>query len=346
MEIIKKMYIVLIALSFLSCKKAPLETLSNNKLEVSNKIPNSTFQKIDYINREIVNGIFVFKFKDKTITLEYETSTLLGISDNHNFKIFSSQYDLDLGEVNLHRFDSKNSQIYIVELKDYDYITYNLYFVENNQVYYLGVKDIDLSNQFNDKNNSLKIEINNKENIISMNLQINEKYFSKSDFKTKSLLKPLREYGKIEDYLGNNIFNDDSEDKNLITTAENEYFSINIDKNEVITVNSKKGKNKYINSNILEGNMNCPDTSIDEVILKNNYFTIQKYNCNDNFFLKEYITFRQDVKGVFLYKYGIEQTDKQNPDKVLPNKNYGVKDFGSVPFQEVDKEFLRSLMIK
>lgn len=79
---------------------------------------------------------------------------------------------------------------------------------------------------------------------------------------------------------------------------------------------------------------------------KNNYFTIQKYNCNDNFFLKEYITFRQDVKGVFLYKYGIEQTDKQNPDKVLPNKNYGVKDFGSVPFQEVDKEFLRSLMIK
>lgn len=262
------MYIVLIALSFLSCKKAPLETLSNNKLEVSNKIPNSTFQKIDYINREIVNGIFVFKFKDKTITLEYETSTLLGISDNHNFKIFSSQYDLDLGEVNLHRFDSKNSQIYIVELKDYDYITYNLYFVENNQVYYLGVKDIDLSNQFNDKNNSLKIEINNKENIISMNLQINEKYFSKSDFKIKSLLKPLREYVKIEDYLGNNIFNDDSEDKNLITTAENEYFSINIDKNEVITVNSKKGKNKYINSNILEGNMNCPDTSIDEVILK------------------------------------------------------------------------------
>ncbi|AZA95951.1 hypothetical protein [Chryseobacterium shandongense] len=265
---------------------------------------------------------------------------------HHNFKTFSTQYDLDLGEVNLHRFDDKNSQIYIVELKDYDYITYNVYFVENNQVYYLGTKDIDLSKQFKNIKNSPKININNTKNIISINLKINEKYFSKSDFKTKSLLKPLREYSKIEDYLGENISNEDLVDKSLITSNENQHFSITVDKNKVVTVNLKKEKTKYINSNILEGNMNCPDTSLDEIILKNNYFTIQKYNCNDKFFLKEYITFKQGANGIFLYKYGVEQTDKYNPDKILPIKNYGVNDFGIIQFKYVDKEFLRNLLTK
>ncbi|UHO37038.1 hypothetical protein H5J24_14860 [Chryseobacterium capnotolerans] len=102
---------------------------------------------------------------------------------------------------------------------------------------------------------------------------------------------------------------------------------------------------KLTNTKVLEGNANCPDISLDNIALKNNYFTIEKYNCTDKFYLKEYITFKFD-KDLLLHKYSIEFTDRHDPDKSIPNKNYTSKDLGNVKFENVDREFLINLLNK
>ena len=42
-----------------------------------------------------------------------------------------------------------------------------------------------------------------------------------------------------------------------MSVTENEYFSIDVDKDDFVTVTLKNGKTKYINSTILESNRNC-----------------------------------------------------------------------------------------
>ena len=126
---------------------------------------------------------------------------------------------------------------------------------------------------------------------------------------------------------------------------KNEFFSINSDRDGIIEVTLNKINKKLTNTKVLEGNANCPDISLDNIALKNNYFTIEKYNCTDKFYLKEYITFKFD-KDLLLHKYSIELTDRHDPDKSIPNKNYTSKDFGNVKFENVDREFLINLLNK
>ncbi|MCS4302311.1 hypothetical protein [Chryseobacterium sp. BIGb0232] len=126
---------------------------------------------------------------------------------------------------------------------------------------------------------------------------------------------------------------------------KNEFFSINSDLDGIIEVTLNRINKKFVNTKVLEGNPNCPDTSLDNIVLKNNYFTIEKYNCTDKYYLKEYITFKFD-KDLLLHKYSIEFTDRHDPDKSIPNKNYTSKDFGDVKFENIDREFLINLLNK
>ncbi|REC60668.1 hypothetical protein DRF65_19690 [Chryseobacterium pennae] len=127
--------------------------------------------------------------------------------------------------------------------------------------------------------------------------------------------------------------------------SKNEFFSINSDNDGVIEVTLNRINKRFTNTKVLEGNSNCPDISLDSIALKNNYFTIEKYNCTDKFYLKEYITFKFD-KDLLLHKYSIEFTDRHDPDKSITNKNYTSKDFGNVKFENVDREFLINLLNK
>ncbi|SDI15764.1 hypothetical protein [Chryseobacterium jejuense] len=126
---------------------------------------------------------------------------------------------------------------------------------------------------------------------------------------------------------------------------ENEFFLINSNVEGVTEVTLNRINNKFVNAKVLEGNSNCPDTSLDNIVLKNNYFTIEKYNCTDKYYLKEYITFKFD-KDLLLHKYSIEFTDRYDPDRSIPNKNYTSRDFGNIKFENVNREFLINLLNK
>lgn len=126
---------------------------------------------------------------------------------------------------------------------------------------------------------------------------------------------------------------------------ENEFFVINSNVDGVTEVTLNRINKKFINTKVLEGNSNCPDTSLDNIVLKNNYFTIEKYNCTDKYYLKEYITFKFD-KDLLLHKYSIEFTDRYDPDRNIPNKIYTSKDFGNIKFENVTREFLLNLLNK
>lgn len=336
---------ILSILCLLSCKKELMGTAKNNNAELSSKIENQNYQKIEYKNKELINGINVFTFKDKKITIQYDSSTLFGLEENKVFHIFSSNYDLDLGDIDLLRFDNENNQVYIVELKDYKYISYNLYIKENNQFYYLGNTEADLSNfvEINEKKD-LNLKVNRTENNIFLEIRLKNQNFSNTKFEIKKSLRPYKTYNNIQNYIGNVISIDNTPDKNIIDKIENEYFSINIDEDEVMTINSKKVKKSYSNNKIFEGHFNCPDTNLDEIVLKNNYFTIQKYNCNDKYFLKEYITFKENDKGIILHNYTAERTDKYNPDKDIKSIIKTSKDFGEIEFENVTKDFLIKLI--
>lgn len=159
--------------------------------------------------------------------------------------------------------------------------------------------------------------------------------------------KPLsiyKNYSNINEYTKtvSSISQNSEQDKISKIVYNNDFFSINSNVDDVITVTLNRENKKFINTKILEGNMSCPDTSLDNIILKNNYFTIEKYNCNDKYYFKEYITFKLD-KDLFLHRYSIELTDRHDPDKSLPNKNYTSKDFGVVKFENVDRNLLLNL---
>lgn len=343
MEIMNKICIILSIICFLSCKKESSKIAINENVNVSNKIESHNYQKVSYEIRELINGINVFTFNDQKVTIQYTTSTFFGIEKNKKFDIFSLNYDLDLGEIELLRFDKPNSQVFVVELQDYNYFIYNLYLNENNNLYYLGSADADLS-KFEIIKGKPILNISRKENNILLNVSHNNKSLLKSKFEIKQLLKPFNAYSNIQNYLGNTSKSNISTDKNIIKEYDNDHFSIKITEDENITVQSKNEQKIYSNNKILEGNINCPDTSLDEVVVKDNFFTIQKYNCNDKYFLKEYLTFKETDKGIFLHKYSLERTDKNNPDKIVTDKIYNAENFGTIKFENITKEFLIKLM--
>lgn len=187
------------------------------------------------------------------------------------------------------------------------------------------------------------IKENAKENTNKDELY-NGKIFYSGD-ELENPLKIYRDYSNINEYtkvITNLKLSSESNKSNQVE-YKNDIFSIDLNSNDEITVNLNNDNKKFVNTKILDGNMSCPDTSVDKIALKKNYFTIEKYNCNDKYYLKEYITFKFD-NDLVLHRYDIEFTDKHDPDKSVPNKNYTSKDFGKVKFENVDREFLIKLL--
>ncbi|KPH13753.1 hypothetical protein [Chryseobacterium sp. ERMR1:04] len=342
MEIKKCIYILIFLFSFLSCEK------ERKYLPITTKEVKG-YQYISYKKRELVNDnkINVFEYNDRKITIEYDKSTLFGYGAE-KFNIYQAFYDLDLGDLDLLRYDNVNtkSQIFLVELDDYSFRTYNIYIHQNNSLYYLGQNNIDLSKIIeNIKNVNIKFEIIQTENNISIKSLLNGKYFSTSNYKLENPLRIYRDYSNINEYtkVNTNLKLSSESNKSNQVEYKNDIFSIDLNSNDEITVNLNNDNKKFVNTKILDGNMSCPDTSVDKIALKKNYFTIEKYNCNDKYYLKEYITFKFD-NDLVLHRYDLEFTDKHDPDKSVPNKNYTSKDFGKVKFENVDREFLIKLL--
>ena len=92
-------------------------------------------------------------------------------------------------------------------------------------------------------------------------------------------------------------------------------------------------------------NDNCPADGFQGLVGKNNYFTIEQTYCLDFKFVYSYTTFKINEKSgdILLHKFSETYTNRSNPDEVIPNRIWTVKDFGEVKFENVTEDFLKSL---
>lgn len=92
-------------------------------------------------------------------------------------------------------------------------------------------------------------------------------------------------------------------------------------------------------------NHNCIAEGFRQVILNDNYFTIEKQSCSNRYLIHEYLTFiiTKDSRIINLHTLKYTYIDRSNPDRKIPDKLFFKKDFGDIEFKHVDT---RKLYIK
>lgn len=340
MEIRKCIYVFILLFAFVSCKKSIVDGQINNT-SILKYSETSDFKKVSYFNKYIYDArINIFEFRDRNISVEYLTDTLFGIQKNQNFSVYRSAFDLDLGELDLLRFDNDDSQIYLIELKESRQIIYNIYILYQEKVYYLG--NLNFETGLDKKGNTPIINI--KKNNLNVEIEIlNGTTKVKKEYALKAALPIYKSFNKLQEYLQFTEINIDVK-TNFSKQFKNEFFNIGVN-NDVLVVKVEGVDTEYLNYEILEGNTLCPDISLDKIALKNKVFTIEKYNCNNDYYMKEFITFIYS-KDLLLNNYSIEYTSRKNPDQEIVVDHFTTKDFGILKFDEVDKKVLNSMRQK
>lgn len=103
---------------------------------------------------------------------------------------------------------------------------------------------------------------------------------------------------------------------------------------------------KENNSLVYSPDNTCVSEGFSNVVVKNNFFTIEVQTCYDyNVLVDGFITFKVENNEIYLYKYGEEYFDKSNHEKKIPSKIWTQKKFNKVKFQDVNELFLRKLKI-
>ncbi|WP_379968304.1 DUF3828 domain-containing protein [Epilithonimonas sp. UC225_85] len=87
---------------------------------------------------------------------------------------------------------------------------------------------------------------------------------------------------------------------------------------------------------------NTPAEGFRNLIIKNNFFTIEQQEGGGKYFIDSYTTFKYDnqSKNIILSKYGKSYTDRNDPDKLIPDNIYTSKDFKTITFEEYDAQNL------
>lgn len=344
MEIKNIIYLFSVIFLFFSCSKSTQQGQENQVVSTTEKATDKNFQQTFYTNKSLYEGkINVFEFKDHKVTIEYLTETLLGIGNDQRFNIYKSAFDLDLGEIDLLRFDTSDSQIYMVELSEDDQSIFNIYLFNEKKMFYLGDLNFDWSSaKLNEARSKIDFTIEINDNNVRIGIKNGEKEVKK-DFVLNKPLQPFKSYNGIQEYLelsgtknfGNNQFSQE---------YKSDLFQLGVNE-DMLSVKVKGSVKEYVNDNILEGYASCPDTSLDQIVFKDQFFTIEKYNCSNDFYLKEYITFKY-TNEIVLHKYSVEYTSRKDPDENIKTDHFTTKDFGKLKFENVDKGFLNNLRQK
>ncbi|OJV55515.1 MAG: hypothetical protein BGO31_19330 [Bacteroidetes bacterium 43-16] len=334
MEIMKKILLVVLGSGFMACTGMS----QNNAAKIEQAADAGVrYQAVPYQQKNTEQGVYVFSYPDKTISLAYDTATLLGISSKSGFNLYRSAFDLDLGEIDLYRFDHEAEQLFIVALREDREVIYNLFQLKGEALYYLGDADMSLPG----KQAALNISRSGKAITLSIPNSLDKSNITKTINTQDQLLKPVQQFKDPAAYLKAKGIPGKSSGA-AVNMFRNEVFKIDQEGEGLSVTMLKEGVNGN-NHTILEGGTSCPDGSLDTIVLKNNFFTIEKYNCNDRYYMKEYITFKKSGKEVLLHKYSIEQTDRSDPDRDVPTLHFSEKDFGKVRFEQVDATWLIAL---
>lgn len=163
-----------------------------------------------------------------------------------------------------------------------------------------------------------KLKIVNIENIKN---KVNELY--------NEQIKP----SSVSKLIVHDLNNDRVKDSILVDRNNDSYIFLSDTRMKVILKNTK----------LLNVTNQCPNDPLSKIVVKNEFVTFEKYNCNNSNFIYSYITFDVIADKAYLYKYSEEYTDIHNPDKVIQNRIWTNKDFGDVKFEDVTEDFLINL---
>lgn len=110
-------------------------------------------------------------------------------------------------------------------------------------------------------------------------------------------------------------------------------------------INSSYSKIKSNEKIFFAYNDNCPADGFQGIISKNNYFTMEQTYCLDFKYVYSYTTFKINEKSnnILLHKFSETYTNRSNPDEIIPNRIWTIKDFGEIKFENVTEEFLKGL---
>lgn len=270
-------------------------------------------------------------------------------------------------------FKNKNNYIFLFPTNSEEFPTFHVVGVDKAKefrdygLYTYTYNDFDkLSGITFDKLNYI-VEDGNK--IINLYAILNNDKIKLSDVTTsKSYIEEIteKERNKIDNFVNETSYNREVEDiiyhkkidingdkiPDEIIVKKNNSKSDDFEKNhfklplEIILGN--KGRGTMFNNNLIFDNIStCVSEGFSDVIVKDNFFTIEGQTCYDyNVLVSYYITFKVVDKSIFLYKYSEEYFDKSDHDKKIPSRYFTTKDFGVVKFEDVNEEFLIALRKK
>lgn len=123
---------------------------------------------------------------------------------------------------------------------------------------------------------------------------------------------------------------------------ESKHFGLQMEIKKGLSNNSYQTwvKNDMI---IPRNEFNCATEGFNNLVFKENYFTIENQLCSDYIEISSYITFKIVDQNIFLHKYGETYFDKENHNKKIPSKIWTIKDFGTKKFEDVTENYLFKL---
>lgn len=121
-------------------------------------------------------------------------------------------------------------------------------------------------------------------------------------------------------------------EKSVNNVPNAQHFDLKI---EISEQSGKSFKTIKTNSAIVRKfDSNCPADGFTDVVSKDNYFTIEQVFCQGSYYVNSYTTFKVSGSDILLHKYSESYTDRTNPDKVIKDKIWTVKEFGKVTFED------------
>lgn len=126
------------------------------------------------------------------------------------------------------------------------------------------------------------------------------------------------------------------------TDFEQSHFSLPIEIS--LSLNNRNNKIFRNENLVFSSQSNCTSEGFSDMVVKNNYFTIESQTCYDySILVSSFTTFKIVGGEIFLHKYGETYFDKSNHEKIIPPLIKTENDFGKVPFEKVTESLLLSL---
>lgn len=114
----------------------------------------------------------------------------------------------------------------------------------------------------------------------------------------------------------------------------------------VVLLSQNNNYSKIKNSNILYSYIPGNSVLDNNLVIKNEFFTLEQTEGNGNNKKKTYITFKFDKSSrhIFLSKYGVETSVPGKKGMVTTTQIFSAKDFCNIGFEDFDSESISSII--